>query len=47
MTPNEGRAKLDLNPDADPASDKLRIPVNTVQDPKKPAGDGGNTGAPP
>jgi HK97 family phage portal protein len=28
MTTNEGRAKLDLNPDADPASDKLRIPAN-------------------
>lgn len=28
MTPNEGRAKLDLNPDADPESDKLRIPAN-------------------
>lgn len=41
MTPNEGRAALDLNPDSDPASDKLRIPVNTVQDPKggKPEGD--------
>jgi HK97 family phage portal protein len=33
MTPNEGRAKLDLNPDSDPASDRLRIPVNTVNDP--------------
>lgn len=30
MTANEGRAKLDLNPDADPASDKLRIPANIV-----------------
>ena len=28
MTPNEARAKLDLNPDADPDSDKLRIPAN-------------------
>lgn len=28
MTPNEGRSKLDLNPDEDPASDKLRIPAN-------------------
>lgn len=36
LTPNEGRALLDKNPDADPASDKLRLPVNTVQDPKKP-----------
>lgn len=33
MTPNEGRGKLDLNPDEDPASDELRIPVTTVQDP--------------
>ncbi len=30
MTPNEGRSKLDLNPDADPASDKLRVPANIV-----------------
>ncbi len=30
MTPNEGRAKLDLNPDPDPDSDKLRIPANIV-----------------
>ncbi len=37
MTPNEGRAKLDLNPDADPDSDKLRIPTNIV----------GNTPTPP
>jgi len=28
MTPNEGRRLLDMNPDADPASDKLRIPAN-------------------
>jgi len=28
MTPNEARAKLDMNPDPDPASDKLRIPAN-------------------
>ena len=28
MTPNEGRSKLDMNPDADPASDKLRVPAN-------------------
>jgi HK97 family phage portal protein len=34
MTPNEGRAKLDLNPDDDPASDKLRIPANIVGEPK-------------
>lgn len=32
MTPNEGRAKLDLNPDDDPASDELRIPANIVGD---------------
>lgn len=30
ITPNEGRAKLDLNADADPASDKLRVPANIV-----------------
>lgn len=30
MTPNEGRAKLDLNPDNDPASDQLRVPANIV-----------------
>ncbi len=30
MTPNEGRSKLDMNPDDDPASDKLRIPANIV-----------------
>lgn len=30
MTANEGRAKLDMNPDPDPASDKLRIPANIV-----------------
>lgn len=30
MTPNEGRAKLDMNPDSDPASDKLRVPANIV-----------------
>jgi HK97 family phage portal protein len=28
MTPNEGRAELDLNPDSDPKSDKLRVPAN-------------------
>lgn len=39
MTPNEGRAKLDLNPDADPASDQLRIPANIVGDAARaPAG---------
>jgi HK97 family phage portal protein len=30
LTPNEGRALLDRNPDIDPASDKLRIPANIV-----------------
>lgn len=30
MTPNEGRAKLDLNPMDDEESDKLRIPANIV-----------------
>jgi len=30
MTPNEGRSLLDMNPDSDPASDKLRIPANIV-----------------
>ena len=39
MTPNEGRAKLDMNPDTDPASDKLRIPANIVgATPKIPEG---------
>ena len=35
MYPNEGRALLDLNPDPDPVSDKLRIPANIVGDPSK------------
>lgn len=30
FTPNQGLAKLDMNPDPDPASDKLRIPTNIV-----------------
>lgn len=30
LTANEGRALLDKNPDADPNSDKLRIPANIV-----------------
>lgn len=34
MTPNEGRAKLDLNPDNDPASEQLRIPANLVGKPE-------------
>lgn len=33
MTPNEARAKLDMNPDSDPASDKLRVPANIVGKP--------------
>jgi len=33
MTPNEGRSKLDLNPDTDPASDLLRVPANIVGEP--------------
>lgn len=37
LTVNEGRALLDRNPDADPASDKLRIPANIVGDPAKAA----------
>jgi HK97 family phage portal protein len=37
MTPNEARAKLDLNPDPDPASNQLRIPANIVG--TLPAGD--------
>jgi len=32
LTPNEGRAKLDVNPDSDPNSDKLRIPSNVAGD---------------
>jgi HK97 family phage portal protein len=34
MYPNEGRDLLDLNPDDDPASDRLRIPANIVGEPK-------------
>ena len=30
MTANEAREKLDMNPDADPESDELRIPANIV-----------------
>jgi HK97 family phage portal protein len=37
MTPNEGRAKLDMNPDPDPASNKLRVPANIVG--KQPQGE--------
>lgn len=36
MTPNEGRAVLDLNPDEEYASDELRIPVNVVADTSEP-----------
>jgi HK97 family phage portal protein len=35
MYPNEGRELLDMNPDPDPASDKLRIPANIVGDTAK------------
>lgn len=35
MTPNEGREKLELNPDPDPKSDELRIPANIVGEPDK------------
>jgi HK97 family phage portal protein len=34
LTPNEGRALLDRNPDEDPASNQLRIPANIVGEPK-------------
>lgn len=44
LTPNEGRALLDKNPDMDPDSDKLRIPANIVgaipQAPQKGAPNG-------
>lgn len=40
MTANEGRAKLDLNPDGDAASNKLRVPVNLTVDPAALAGAG-------
>lgn len=33
LTPNEGRDMLDKNPDPDPASNELRIPVNVAQEP--------------
>jgi len=39
MTPNEGRAKLDLNPIDDDDADELRIPVNVVQDVEDQADD--------
>lgn len=44
MTTNEGRAKLDLNPDADPKSDQLRIPANIVGDPQSNETEGENDG---
>jgi HK97 family phage portal protein len=43
MHPNEARAKLDLNADSDPASDKLRVPANIVG--KTPATQGALNGA--
>src|SRR5574343_1338681 len=36
LTPNEGRAKLDANPDPDPNSDKLRIPSTVTTDVPEP-----------
>lgn len=33
MTPNEGRALLDLNPDPDEGSNKLRVPANITGEP--------------
>jgi HK97 family phage portal protein len=36
MTPNEGRRLLDMNPDPDPKSDKLRIPANIAGKPPIP-----------
>jgi HK97 family phage portal protein len=36
FTPNEGRELLERNPDADPASDRLRIPANIVGEPQAP-----------
>ena len=38
MTANEGRALLDLNPDDDPASDKLRPPANIAGKPPAATG---------
>lgn len=45
LTPNEGRALLDRNPDPDPESDRLRIPVNVAQEPA--ATEPRTEGAPP
>lgn len=40
MTPNEGRRLLDMNPDADASSDKLRVPANIAgKQPAPPVGD--------
>jgi len=49
LTPNEGRALLDRNPDQDPVSDRLRIPANIVGEPKDPnqPAPGGAPGQPP
>lgn len=49
MTPNEARAKLDMPPDSDPASSKLRVPANIVgkAPAKDPATDPANEGAKP
>lgn len=46
MTPNEGRAKLDMNPDNDPDSDKLRIPSTVTTDTPAPADTGGSQNEP-
>jgi len=43
MTPNEGRAKLDLNPIEDDESDELRIPANIVGDVPEPVEEPGDT----
>lgn len=48
LTPNEGRALLDRNPDDDPASNRLRVPANIVGDQSatssEPAPPGGSPG---
>jgi HK97 family phage portal protein len=38
LTPNEGRDLLDRNPDSDPTSDELRLPVNISQPPDQTPG---------
>ena len=43
MTPNEGRAKLDLNPIDDVESDELRIPANIVGAVPEPIEEPGDT----